>query len=404
MTRRGIIYSVILLFLLIISYGTGIKELFMISYCMLMLLAFSLVSVLLANVTVFASTEISDKDVIRNDKAYFTVKLKGFVLLPFTGDIYITVPGKRSILIKDAENHVFCRLPGLCKKDFLFTLNCDNKGIWYIGIKKLRVHDVFGLFSIPLFFSLNNMRKKYELKIHPRCYDFDFEKQNPPSNVGMSSTVNNESDTGDSVSGSRQYRYGDPFKRINWKQTARTHTVYVRNYELEQISQVLIMLDNSSYSDTQQNADIAGDICASLNKYYIKTASAVKNQIIRINTKKAIRDIHCTVRNDNDYIRLNNDLISIRPYVDKKGLNIPVEKIVQIGNYNVVHLITSSPTKELLEHLSKMNKSGYIINCIVPVVSEEAKIQVEQLSENIAFKPILISQMNEASDLLGGRL
>lgn len=404
MTRRGIIYSVVLLFLLILSFGMGIKELFMISCCMALLLAYSAISSLLAAMTVFVKTDISSTDVSRNDKIVFNVNLNGFVLLPVTGDIYVSVPGRQNILLRDAENHVFCRLPGKCKKQFSFTLNCDNKGMWYVGIKRLRIHDVFGLFSLPLILCRKSVRKRYEVKIYPRCYNFEFENQMLYSKIGNSATVNNESDNGDSVMGSRKYQFGDPFKRINWKQTVRTRSVYVRNYELEQISQVLIMLDNSAPDETQNLADIAGDICVSLNKFYINNGATVKNRIIRIKSRKAVRDVNVTVQNEYDYMSLCDDLISIKPATNKNQLNMPIDRIAQTNNFNVINIISASPSRDLLEKLAEMRESGYLVNCIVPATSEENANPILNLGQNIGFSPIIVTDPTQMSDKFGGLL
>lgn len=403
MTKRGFLYFLILIFLLILSFGTGIKELHMIACFMSILFAYSLLSALLASLTLSVKHSISSNDVTRLDKVTLSVNFSGFVLLPVTGIIYITKPGQRKSKLKNADSHVFCRLPGICKKRFDFQLNCDNKGIWYIGIKKLRIFDVFGLISLPLIFSAKKISKKHEIRVFPKYYTKDSDGAEILSKIGASTTYSEESNSGDSVSGSRKYEYGDPFKRINWKQTARTHDIYVRNYELETNSHILIINDNSA-SYPQEIADISCDICATLNKYYINLGANVRNMIVRINSKRAVRDVDCFVKNDYEFKTLNNNLISVVPQKNTQPLDININKVIMATNSNIVHIITSAPSKQLLEEIAPLKDMGYIVNCIVPFIKDQEADSKKSLSKVCDTEVISVSAPETILDLLGGNL
>lgn len=404
MTKRGLIYIAVLALLLTLSYGTGIRELHMISCCMLFLLAYSLLSALLAAMSVVIKHEISARDVSRNNSVVFTVNLKGFVILPITGDVYIAVPGKVRRRLKDADHYVFYKFFGIFKKQFTFELPCDNKGLWYVGIKRLRVHDVFGLMSFPLFFCPKMLGKRYEVRVHPNVYTPETENLMPQSKIGVSAAALKESDAGDSVSGSRQYRYGDPFKRINWKQTARTHEVYVRNFELEQNPQVLIITDNSAPSHYRASADIAADVAASLNKYYIGNGSTIRNMMLRVNQKNRVREADCYVKNETDYSALDNLLMTTPPSFDGNALNIPLLDTAAFSSANIIHVISADPSVELLSSLSSLKENDFIVTCVVPLRDESRREEIEKRSNLSGFEPIFIENPAEIITEFGGKL
>lgn len=404
MTKRGIGYLITLALLAVFAFGTGIRELHLITCCMAILLAYSLLSALLAAFSFSVKSEISSTDVYRRDSVIFTVHVKGFAILPVAGDVYVAVPGKLRRRLKDAENHVFYRLPGKCSKDFTFDLKCNYKGLWYVGIKQLKVHDVFGLFSFPLFRSLSETKKRYEVKVYPAVYLPDEAYISPPSKIGGAQTALKESESGDSVSGSRKYAYGDAFKRINWKLTARTRQLHVRTFELEQNPHVLIILDLSSDVSSRENAQIAADIAVSLNRYYINEGNNVKNLFVRILEQNSSSEFETEVKTDIDFNDFNNLLLTTSYYTQRQPLIIPALDTAVFSIANTIHVISSNPSVELLSSLSNLEKEDCIVNCIVPMANESVSGIVKERSLQSGFTPTVILEPSDIIRTLGGRL
>ncbi len=405
MTKRGIIYIILLLFLAVLSFGTGIKELHMITYCMAAILAFALISVLFAALFLRVKHSISETIVSRRDIITFRIKLKGFVLLPITINAYIAVPGKKRRRVKDAECYVLTKLPGIFRKDIEIKLPCNNKGLWYVGIKKFRVFDLFGLFSFPLFFSRKSLSYRYEIQVHPKAYTPENESTTPSAKIGVSAAALKDSNAGDSVADSRQYVYGDPFKRINWKQTARTRELYVRNYELEENPQVLIITDMSASVSPVENSDIAADLAVSLNKYYINEGASVHNMVIRLNKKSTAGEATYYVQNDTDFDNLDSALmVTDAGSAVNDALHIPQLDTAFFTSAVIIHIISADPSVSLLKSLSNLKENDYLVTCLVPLADDSVSGVIRARGEESGFAPTVFNEPADIVRLLGGRI
>ena len=71
MTLRGVIVCLVELFLVILALGTEINEFFYVAICIAGLLAFSLLSLIIASLTLRVDSKINKKSAIREDKNRF---------------------------------------------------------------------------------------------------------------------------------------------------------------------------------------------------------------------------------------------------------------------------------------------------------------------------------------------
>lgn len=402
MSKRGIGFILVFIATLILAMGTGIRELFFIAYALAFVCLFSIISCLLAAVAITVNSKLSSCDVQRNETITLTVSLRGFLLLPCICDIYITVPGltKSKKSLKGTQNHVLCLLPGNCQKRYGFDLLCAYKGVWQTGVQRMYVHDIFGLFAFPLLQNREIIAVSHPVSVHPKAYDIDTPHLNPPSKIGLDLTQIKESDAGDSLSSSRLYQYGDPLKRINWKQTAKTRELYVRKFELEQNPQVLILLDSLSVYNPNECANMSCDIAATIAKYYLNENCNVRLLLVRIPDKTVSSEFECVASSPNEFAKLDELLMSFKFEKDLTPLNIPLLDSAQFSNANTVHVITSNPSEVLMGAVNTLFEQDYLVSCIVPADNEKSAAKIDALiSSNV--RPVIIYDAEQIPEKLG---
>ncbi|MBQ7045094.1 MAG: DUF58 domain-containing protein [Clostridia bacterium] len=403
MSKRGIGFILVFAATLIIAMGTGIRELFFIAYALAFVCVFSALSCLLAAVVITVSSKLSNNDVQRNETITLTVNMRGIIILPCICDIYITVPGltKSKKSLKGTQNHMLCLLPGSCKKKYGFDLLCAYKGVWQVGIQKMYVHDIFGLFSFPLLQNRELIAVAHSVSVHPKAYEIDTPHLNPPSKIGLDLAQIKESDAGDSLSSSRLYQYGDPLKRINWKQTAKTRELYVRKFELEQNPQVLILLDSLSTFNPNDCANVACDIAATIAKYYLDQNCNVRLLLVRIPDKTVSSEFECVATNQSEYAKLDELLISFKFAKDLVPLDIPLLDSAQFSNANTVHVITSNPSEVLMNAVNTLYEQDYIVSCIVPAADAKSAEKTESMFASSNTRPVIIHDIAQIPEKLG---
>lgn len=124
------------------------------------------------------------------------------------------------------------------KRQFDFGVRFDHIGTYSAGLRKIRIHDLLGLFSCEI-----HNKKEYQVNVSPRIFDV--------SDIYISDSVMTESQKisapavidGTDYAGVREYVWGDPIKNIHWKLSARTETYMTKQFESYGVPGVEIILD-----------------------------------------------------------------------------------------------------------------------------------------------------------------
>jgi uncharacterized protein (DUF58 family) len=199
-------------------------------------------------------------------------------------EVQLTLP--RGMRVLDARTHlgssgsvVLMRSTSLGRRDRItwpVTLRAVKRGYFRVGPTRLRSGDIFGFFereeiagwppdaiiAYPRIFSLAELgldseRPFGELRGGNRIFE------DPSRVIGV-----------------RDYRPGDPMKRIDWKATARVQRLQSRLYEPSRTEAVVIALNIPTFEQPWQGADpvllergVA--VAASLARVYADTGAAV---------------------------------------------------------------------------------------------------------------------------------
>lgn len=123
--------------------------------------------------------------------------------------------------------------------EYRYNIRCAHRGIYECGVTGAAVSDVFGFFTLH-----KKIRSAgFILKVSPRRTRIRA-LEVKPGDVGQLMHVQMEEDAF-SPSGVRDYREGDPLKKVHWKLSLKRGSVMVRTYDEAARPDTLILLDLS---------------------------------------------------------------------------------------------------------------------------------------------------------------
>ena len=127
-----------------------------------------------------------------------------------------------------------------------FEIYARYCGLLHVRMSRLQVSDYLGLFSSgkPLAEEMKIAVFPKECAFDIRSYASALEQGNRPENW----TVNRRGDAYDEIRQIREYRDGDSMRHIHWNQSAKTESLWIKEYERETDISVSILIDSTGFS------------------------------------------------------------------------------------------------------------------------------------------------------------
>lgn len=363
MTLRGIIVIIAEVILVIFALGTEFNKILMLAACVGGVIIYSFISLLLATITLNVKSNIDKKTVFRSDTVKYTLSLYGIALLPISSYFFIKFT-ERKLLKKNGQRHTFLLLPSFSvRRNFTFEFDCEHIGEWEMGIKKMRLQDLFGLFSFPL---IRARRSDFSIKVSvmPNVHDLSMNKQRD-SIGGTGITSVKCSEDGELLGDTRLYREGDSLKRINWKQSARTKKLYSRMYEVNQGPRAVIVVDTAVLGEgIDKIIDITSEAALSLAEFFMFEGNFVS--VITVREQSGNETTDYNIESSADVIKLRDIFINMPFSTANEELELSAIQNEEIMGADRIYFITSNPGGNLVNAFENINKSGKVACCIVP--------------------------------------
>ena len=401
MTVRGAICVLVEFLFLIVSLGTGIRELLVVAICLGAVVAYSFISVLLSALTLSANIRVNKNELNRKETVCLTLALNGAVILPVVCLVTVYPPGTKYSEKHKRHRHAFSLTPSLTlTREYDFNLICSHTGYYTAGLKALRLRDLFGLFSVPVFRSKKE-EMKAPLTVFPRVYKLKSEEERVAISEGNASTQIKSASQGELLGDSRQYQNGDPLNRINWKLSARTRELYSRQFEVQENPQVLIVLDAACKSEnTSRIADIACEIAASFAIHYVNCNRSVR--FVTVRSKSYVENEDMWVKNDRDAFVVMHQLIGMTFHNDPTPLELWQLEDIDFRSTSTIRVITDNPSSELLRTMGDIIGRDGMADCFVPVADK--KFDENTIPSNDRITPVFIYKPDEIAEKAGGTL
>ena len=254
--------------------ASGLREYYLVFFSMLFLTLCCAAMTLWTYVS-FSYLQKAEREVaVRGETAALRIGIYNDKLYPFTRmriEVACADPAQEIRLALD--------LAPRRDKQFDLTLRLPYRGVYQVGMTKLRVCDCFGF--LPMRFDLRNLAyyRLVELTVLPA-----FAVLPPPKQASFDAAAfarGGVADAGDSFSMVRPYAPGDSLKTVHWKLSARRGEALVRQYDVPEEQTCCIVVDarplpGAQGEDALRYADTAASCALSLTDQALRAGHPVR--------------------------------------------------------------------------------------------------------------------------------
>ena len=261
--------------LLLAGLGTGRWEFYFILTIMILLV----IAALILNLRTFYSFSCEqgfyESKAVRGESPDFKITIRNKNPFPYTM-MQATIEAP-SLVVGEKLN---INLQPNSSVTYEVPMTCKHRGVFDVGITILEVNSVFGI--LPMKFDLRKL-PNYKLKqvvVYPRLIGISASgvsaiEESLPEGLG----VKRLADDGENFYETRQYRYGDPFKRIHRTISARKRQLHVKRYDIPTETSTLLAMDTCFMVDDREEnlryGDIACECGAAIARCYLSLGHAM---------------------------------------------------------------------------------------------------------------------------------
>lgn len=235
MSVRTLIYLLVVLTILAVALSTGGAIYYLLFACMAAMALLALETVLATLFFTRVQADMRERRVTRGESVSVRVVLRRQSVLP-VGGISLAVASPAD---EGASVRLDVDLPPFRAKEYRYSLNCPHRGRYEVGVSRLTVADVFGLFR----FSRSLNARLLRLDVLPRVIPVPPMRLDP-SDVGPQARVLKVEDAA-SPSDVMLWQQGDELKRVHWKLTMRRRELMVKVFEESARPDTLVLMDLS---------------------------------------------------------------------------------------------------------------------------------------------------------------
>lgn len=281
------------------------------------------------------------------------------------------------------------------KSKIKYTIPNSIRGVHKWEQIELTTGDVFGFKKIKKILPSPN-----EVIVYPKIYSIRNWNTINTNKVGITHSHNKVSEDTSSVIGVRDYRYGDRFNRIHWKQSAKTGQLMTKEFETVTTNNFMFFLN--------QNAKAYAD-----NDHFEKTmeltASLIKHSIdqkfpVGFVSDHSLSNHIFLSREQEHLLRIFRVLAMTEPKTDIYLKEMVLTEIPHLPKGTTMVLVTPKKDNELYELLGelairKIKVEVFVVNYYDKYF--EDKKNLNSFNEiNIAIHNISVAAL--ASDTQGG--
>jgi uncharacterized protein (DUF58 family) len=180
-----------------------------------------------------------------------------------------------TVKLVKGSNHVYLNLKRNESLTIKYTIECPLRGYYLLGPVILRKRDFFNIFC-----EKKVMMNRSYLTVYPRAEDL---RQLPIKSryrkVHPGMLTLRQLGFGSEFHSIRDYIKTDPFRKINWKATAKMNKLMVNQYEVEDVFDVMIFLDARAItkvgSTTRNSLEFGVKAAATMAISFIKRTNRV---------------------------------------------------------------------------------------------------------------------------------
>ncbi|MDL2274295.1 DUF58 domain-containing protein [Oscillospiraceae bacterium OttesenSCG-928-G22] len=261
--RRILFFGLFFGFLLALLY-TGERIFLFVLLLLLVVLFVSAFSILVTILGVRAEQSVSPARCEKGDAVSLVLNIRNATPL-FSSHLtlWYSLPHEE----KDALRSLSVSLLPFAKAEVRETIACPHRGEYSIAFQRAEVTCLFGLISLTLPFSAFRAGEPARLIVEPPAPLLPEGRLQGVMREEISPAAGTRDEDPTAIRDIRLFRQGDPLKRIHWKLSARSDTLYTKEFEGSRAAANVILLDGAAHSHTGEAGLVIEDLlceCAAI--------------------------------------------------------------------------------------------------------------------------------------------
>jgi uncharacterized protein (DUF58 family) len=291
----------------------------------------------------------------------------------------------RSNLPLHRASRVVSNLGGKRQRSWPVRTPCYRRGRFMLGPIELVSSDPFGLFPLT-----KKLPKEFSshVVVYPMAVDLPAFQPPVGEQIGGEASRRRTHYVTTNVSGIREYAFGDSFNRVHWPSTARTGRMMVKEFELDPIADVWIILDMEkrvqaglSYDEipSPKLPEVHWEklpefsLPPSTEEYAVTVAASLAKHFLRQNRNLGLityanlqhRDIAQSDRGERQLTRIYEMLA-----VTQANGNIPLAEVLaaesmHLSRNTTVIIVSAAPDLDWVIAARNLNNRGVRVTAIV---------------------------------------
>ncbi len=345
MTARTAVFVLVALTLLVIALSTGTTVYYLLAIMLLMMTLLSLISVLVTLVTLRVKASAQRRRVSRGDSVAISLTLSRKSFLPIGAvELDVSTPGENREI-----GYMTLSVPPFRERQYRYTIRCTHRGIYEVGVSRISVSDVFGLFT----FSRSLSGPSARVTVSPRL------RRLPPmviqpGDMGSQGRVHMTEDRA-SPSGVRDWQDGDSMKNVHWKLTARRRELLVRTFEESARPDVLLLMDASPVNALKSHIrTIEDSLCEAALGAALAQLTAGHTVRMPLNTTTPAEPCGQAPADIARFVDVLTSLVFDSPYSFEQVMTLEMRRLQRTGALIIVTTRLNASLAELAMRISQL--------------------------------------------------
>lgn len=349
MSTKTVVFLLIALTLLAVALSIGGSLYYLLFWMLMMMLVISLETVLVTLWSIHVSTAAQKTRAVRGETVAIRVNIRRTNILP-VGMIELEVSSASD---ERTVGKIAVNLLPMQEKEYRYVVRCPHRGHYQLGVTRVRVSDIFGLFT----FSRRIQGGSSLVTVVPRTDNVP-SMSIEPGDTGPQGKVRTSEDIS-SPSGVRPWQDGDHLRKVHWKLTMRKRELMVRTYEESARPDTLILMDISPVAAGHSQAltieDALCDAAASAALSQMNAGYPVRMPISSAHPIEIFGQFSAEIGR---FLDVLTELQFDSPYSFEQVLTLSMRRLQRTGG---VLLVTPKLTSAVAHHAIRMHRLGVCV-------------------------------------------
>lgn len=380
MNARTAVFVLVALTVAVIALSTGTTVYYLLAIMPAMMALLSLASVLATLATLHVTTTAQRRRVSRGDSVSISLTVGRRSFMPVGSvELEVSTPGEN----RDV-GRMSVSVPPLKSRQYRYNIRCAHRGLYEVGVSRVSVTDVFGLFT----FSKHIKGSSARVMVVPRPRSIA-PMSIRPGDMGPQGRVRMTEDRASPAS-VRAWQDGDSMKNIHWKLTARRRELLVRTFEESARPDVLILMDCAPVNALKSHVRTIEDVlCEAAAGAALSQMTAGYTVRMPLNTTKPAEPVGQSVADIGRFLEVLTPLSFDSPYSFEQVIALEMRRLQRTGALIVV---TTRMNPTLAELAMRIDQLGVQVRYIW--VAEVVHADHETLKKRLELAGIDVETVN----------